>query len=149
MLKKALTTVNIIGVRMTMFNGVGVRNSLTALPSAKPVAFAAIRMPEKVMPTPFVDSEQQADKSCGTGQPAQRGRRKPITWKRRFPWFDRQWSLDMKRVTKAPPTPTFPDGVPFKPIRKLQSFSGRSFQVNAGRRRKIRLSLKRGRRKLL
>ena len=148
MLRKVVRTVNLVGVRMTMFNGIGTAQCLKAS-SAKPVAFAATLMPEKVMPTPFVDTEQQADKNCGTGQPAQRGRRKPITWKRRFPWFDRQWTLDMKRVTKAPATPTFPNGVPFKPIRKLQSFSGRSFQVNAGRRRKIRLSLKRGRRKLL
>lgn len=148
MLRKALGRVNLPGVRMTMFNCVG--TTASAGTAKKPVAFlGASLMPEKIMPTPLVEPERQLDKSCGTGQPAQRGRRKPITWKRRFPWFDRQWTLDMKRVTKAPPTPTFPNGVPFKPIRKLQSFSGRSFQVNAGRRRKIRLSLKRGRRKLL
>ncbi|CUG80406.1 Hypothetical protein, putative [Bodo saltans] len=104
---------------------------------------------DKVMPTQFIIPEVQEKVDCGTGQPAQRGSRKPVVWMRRKPWFDRQWSLDMKRTTKGPATPFFPEGVPFTPIRKLQSFAGRSFKVNAGRRRKIRLSLKRGRRKLL
>jgi hypothetical protein len=104
---------------------------------------------DKVMPTLIMEPELLERVDCGTGQPAQRGRRKPLVWKRRHPWFDRQWTLDMKRRSKGPPTPYFPEGVPFTPIRKLQSFAGRSFKVNAGRRRKVRLSLKRGRRKLL
>ncbi|KAF8279643.1 hypothetical protein TcBrA4_0099950 [Trypanosoma cruzi] len=63
--------------------------------------------------------------------------------------FDRQWSLDLKRAKKGPLTPQFPEGVPFTAIRSFQSFAGKSWKINAGRRRKIRLSLKRGRRKLL
>lgn len=104
---------------------------------------------KKSMPTLLLDGEKLDSLSCGTGQPAQRGRRKPLVWKRRHPWFDRQWSLDLKRMKKGPETPYFPDGVPFTQIRAFQSFSGRSWKINAGRRRKIRLSLKRGRRKLL
>lgn len=103
----------------------------------------------KKMPTPLLDPERLQDFNCGTGQPAQRGRRKPLVWKRRKPWFDHQWSLDLQRVKKGPETPHFPDGVPFTQIRSFQSFAGRSWKINAGRRRKIRLSLKRGRRKLL
>ncbi|KAL7699926.1 hypothetical protein N2W54_005126 [Lotmaria passim] len=103
----------------------------------------------KSMPTPLLDPERLAEISCGTGQPAQRGRRKPLVWKRRQPWFDHQWSLDLQRVKKGPETPHFPDGVPFTQIRAFQSFAGRAWKINAGRRRKIRLSLKRGRRKLL
>ncbi|RHW68337.1 hypothetical protein DPX39_110115800 [Trypanosoma brucei equiperdum] len=104
---------------------------------------------EKRMPTLLIDAPKPEALSCGTGQPAQRGRRKPLVWKRRHPWFDRQWSLDLKRVKKGPLTPQFPEGVPFTQIRSFQSFAGRSWKINAGRRRKIRLSLKRGRRKLL
>lgn len=103
----------------------------------------------KTMPVVLLDAELLDDISCGTGQPAQRGRRKPLVWKRRHPWFNRQWSLDLKRMTKGPETPHFPDGVPFTQVRAFQSFAGRSWKINAGRRRKIRLSLKRGRRKLL
>lgn len=101
------------------------------------------------MPTMLLDAEKLQQLNCGTGQPAQRGRRKPLVWKRRKPWFDHQWSLDLKRVKKGPETPHFPDGVPFTQVRAFQSFAGRSWKINAGRRRKIRLSLKRGRRKLL
>ncbi|CAJ1011174.1 hypothetical protein Q4I28_006487 [Leishmania naiffi] len=103
----------------------------------------------KSMPTPLLNPERLQEISCGTGQPAQRGRRKPLVWKRRKPWFDHQWSLDLQRIKKGPETPHFPDGVPFTQIRAFQSFAGRSWKINAGRRRKIRLSLKRGRRKLL
>lgn len=122
----------------------------------KPALIASTRPSEPVpfvgelrMPTILIDAEQLSPLECGTGQPAQRGRRKPIVWKRRRPWFDHQWSLDLQRVKKGPETPHYPDGVPFTQIRSFQSFSGRSWKVNAGRRRKIRLSLKRGRRKLL
>ncbi|RNF05651.1 hypothetical protein TraAM80_04484 [Trypanosoma rangeli] len=101
------------------------------------------------MPTLLIDIPKVEKLTCGTGQPAQRGRRKPLVWKRRHPWFDRQWSLDLKRAKKGPATPQYPDGVPFTQIRAFQSFAGRSWKINAGRRRKIRLSLKRGRRKLL
>ena len=101
------------------------------------------------MPTPLIGEEAIEDKNVGSGAPPQRGHRKPLVWKRRNPWFTRQWSLDLKRVKKGPETPTFEHGVPFTLIRKFRSFAGRSFKVNAGRRRKIRLSLKRGRRKLL
>ncbi|EPY30691.1 hypothetical protein STCU_03941 [Strigomonas culicis] len=104
---------------------------------------------DKKMPTQLLDAEQLESLSCGTGQPAQRGHRRPLVWKRRQPWFDHQWTLDLKRVKKGPETPHFPEGVPFTQIRAFQSFSGPSFKINAGRRRKIRLSLKRGRRKLL
>ncbi|EPY39030.1 hypothetical protein AGDE_04899 [Angomonas deanei] len=104
---------------------------------------------DRKMPTPLLIAEKLDNLSCGTGQPAQRGRRKPLVWKRRKPWFDHQWSLDLKRVKKGPETPYFPEGVPFTQIRAFQSFAGRSWKINAGRRRKIRLSLKRGRRKLL
>ncbi|KAG5494591.1 hypothetical protein JIQ42_02204 [Leishmania sp. Namibia] len=103
----------------------------------------------KCMPTPLLDPERLQEIGCGTGQPAQRGRRKPLVWKRRKPWFDHQWSLDLKRIKKGPETSHFPDGVPFTQIRAFQSFAGRAWKINAGRRRKIRLSLKRGRRKLL
>ncbi|ORC88446.1 uncharacterized protein TM35_000173180 [Trypanosoma theileri] len=106
-------------------------------------------LPRKEMPTLLIDTPKIEEMTCGTGQPAQRGRRKPIVWKRRHPWFDRQWSLDLKRAKKGPSTPQFPEGVPFTQIRSFQSFAGRSWKINAGRRRKIRLSLKRGRRKLL
>lgn len=106
-------------------------------------------MDQLKMPTLLIDPEQLQKLQCGTGQPAQRGRRKPLVWKRRDPWFHHQWSLDLNRVRKGPETPLFPDGVPFSQIRSFQSFSGRAWKVNAGRRRKIRLSLKRGRRKLL
>lgn len=115
--------------------------------SEKP--FAINLLEKKSFPTPWIDPERLLDHSCGTGQPAQRGRRKPLVWKRRKPWFDHQWTLDLKRVKKGPETPYFPEGVPFTQIRSFQSFSGRSWKTNAGRRRKIRLSLKRGRRKLL
>ncbi|EAN89822.1 hypothetical protein TcYC6_0054040 [Trypanosoma cruzi] len=104
---------------------------------------------EKRMPTLLIDVPKVENLTCGTGQPAQRGRRKPLVWKRRHPWFDRQWSLDLKRAKKGPLTPQFPEGVPFTAIRSFQSFAGKSWKINAGRRRKIRLSLKRGRRKLL
>lgn len=114
----------------------------------RPVLVLPVLMP-KSMPTPLIDVEKLQKVDCGTGQPAQRGRRKPLVWKRRKPWFDHQWSLDLNRVRKGPETPHFPDGVPFTQIRAFQSFAGRSWQINAGRRRKIRLSLKRGRRKLL
>lgn len=103
----------------------------------------------KSMPTPLLDPERLQELGCGTGQPAQRGRRKPLVWRRRKPWFDHQWSLDLKRIKKGPETPHFPEGVPFTQIRAFQSFAGRAWKINAGRRRKIRLSLKRGRRKLL
>jgi hypothetical protein len=155
-------------IRMTAFNGVGViqvgvpaqlprahplplpRPTLSRPTPPPPAAPPVMQDPaDKVMPTPFVDAEQQQSKDCGTGQPAQRGRRKPLVWKRRTMWFDRQWTLDMKRVYKAPATPTFPNGTPFKQIRGLRSFAGRGFKINSGRRRKHRMSLKRGRRKLL
>lgn len=117
-------------------------------PPLKPQAIVPL-LEQLHVPTPFLDAEKLDEYSCGTGQPAQRGRRKPLVWKRRKPWFDHQWSLDLNRVTKGPQTPYFPDGVPFTQIRSFQAFSGRSWKINAGRRRKIRLSLKRGRRKLL
>eukprot|EP00796_Vickermania_ingenoplastis_P013352 gene13352-9184_t len=110
---------------------------------------AATPLADLKMPTPLIDPERLERLGCGTGQPAQRGRRKPLVWKRRKPWFDHQWSLDLQRERKGPSTPHFPDGVPFTQIRSFQSFAGRSWKLNAGRRRKIRLSLKRGRRKLL
>nr|CCC53978.1 conserved hypothetical protein [Trypanosoma vivax Y486] len=113
------------------------------------IGVAHFRQWEKQMPTLLLEASPLDVLTCGTGQPAQRGRRKPIVWKRRHPWFDRQWSLDLKRIKKGPSTPQFPEGVPFTQIRAFQSFSGRSWKINAGRRRKIRLSLKRGRRKLL
>ncbi|CCW70555.1 unnamed protein product [Phytomonas sp. Hart1] len=116
-------------------------------------SIAQVRRPsvciENSLPTFLIDADKPPLLECGTGQPAQRGRRKPLVWKRRHPWFDRQWSLDLKRIKKGPETPHFPEGVPFTPIRAFQSFSGRSWKINAGRRRKIRLSLKRGRKKLL
>jgi hypothetical protein len=116
----------------------------------KPLPFnPAACITDKVMPTPFIDSEQQKSKDCGTGSPQQRGHRKPMVWRRRKPWFDRQWTLDLLRQSKGPATPTFPEGTPFSLIRKFQSFAGRSWGINSGRRRKIRRSLKRGRRKLL
>lgn len=115
-----------------------------------PVVPTSILPPNnKSMPTPLLDPERLQELSCGTGQPAQRGRRKPLVWKRRKPWFHHQWSLDLQRVKKGPETPHFPEGVPFTQIRAFQSFAGRAWKINAGRRRKIRLSLKRGRRKLL
>ncbi|KPA84555.1 hypothetical protein ABB37_01090 [Leptomonas pyrrhocoris] len=115
-----------------------------------PVVPTSILPPNnKSMPTSLLDPERLGELGCGTGQPAQRGRRKPLVWKRRKPWFDHQWSLDLQRVKKGPETPHFPDGVPFTQIRAFQSFAGRAWKINAGRRRKIRLSLKRGRRKLL
>jgi hypothetical protein len=117
--------------------------------TATPMLFRAHVEPSKVMPTPLVGEEPVEDKAVGTGAPPQRGRHKPLVWKRRNPWFTRQWTLDLHRVKKGPETPTFEHGVPFTLIRTFRSFAGRSFKVNAGRRRKIRLSLKRGRRKLL
>lgn len=141
-------------IRMTSFFRSGVVAAGVAAP-AKPIPSpiflqgAGFDPADKVMPTPLIGVERQEDKNCGTGQPAQRGHRKGNVWQRRHPWFSRQWTLDMKRVTKGPSTPFFPEGVPFEPIRKLKSFAGRSFRINAGRRRKVRLSLKRGRRKLL
>lgn len=148
-------------VKMTSFKNSGVLQCLpkpmqplampksTLFDAALPCSATLHDPTDKVMPTQFIDAERQQTKDCGTGQPAQRGSRKPIPWQRRSPWFDRQWSLDMKKIVKAPATPYFPEGVPFTQIRKFQSFSGRSWKINAGRRRKIRLSLKRGRRKLL
>lgn len=117
--------------------------------SCRQKPFAINPLEKKSLPTPWIDEEKLMEHNCGTGQPAQRGRRKPLVWKRRKPWFDHQWTLDLKRAKKGPETPYFPEGVPFTQIRSFQSFSGRSWKTNAGRRRKIRLSLKRGRRKLL
>lgn len=147
MLPRRITKCVVPVVRVTAFTGPTAGMGSRNLPST----FAPLPSPlmQKTMPTLLIDNEVLQNLTCGTGQPAQRGRRKPLVWKRRQPWFDHQWSLDLKRVKKGPETPHFPDGVPFTQIRAFQSYAGRSWKINAGRRRKIRLSLKRGRRKLL
>lgn len=149
MLSRALTKTWVPLFKATSFQGM----TKYTMPSS--IALQGDRVPrahvelDKVMPTQMIREEIQDEISLGTGHPAQRGHRKPLVWKRRNPWFTKQWTLDLKRVKKGPETPHFPEGVPFTMIRKFKSFSGRGWKVNAGRRRKIRLSLKRGRRKLL
>jgi hypothetical protein len=146
MLSRALSKTWVPAVKATCFK--------STLPAGKMIMpshslFTAHVEPAKVMPNPLIGEEAVEDKAVGTGAPPQRGHHKPLVWKRRCPWFTRQWTLDLHRVKKGPETPTFENGVPFTLIRTFRPFAGRSFRVNAGRRRKIRLSLKRGRRKLL
>ena len=83
----------------------------------------------------------------GSGNPPQRGSRKPGRWSRRLSPFYRQWSLDLLRKRKGPATPAFPDGAPFTLIRKFKWAAGRAYRVNTGRRFKLYMSLKRGSRK--
>ena len=104
-------------------------------------------MPAIDMPTPQLDEILTEDKSMGTGVPRNPGRRKPIVWRRKNQVFRRQFSLDLRRQTKGPSTPAFPDGVPFTMIRRFIQFSP-GFHVKTGLRRKVRNSLKRGRRRL-
>lgn len=163
MIGRLSTISSVVGVRATSF-GVNKMAGKQLPMRATPVLHLSMSRPlmptltlaspipmdpaDKVMPTPLLDPKPQEEKSMGTGHPQQRGKRKVIQWLRRKPWFHRQWSLDLARVSKGPSTPTFPNGVPFTKIRKFVAFSGPGFGINVGHRRKHRLSLKRGRRRL-
>ncbi len=149
MLGRVLSRTWVPAVKATMFKSTPSSEIKILKASVIPFQFRAHVELSKVMPTPLVGEEVVENKTIGSGSPPQRGHHKPLVWKRRCPWFSRQWTLDLHRVKKGPTTPTFENGVPFTLIRTVRPFAGRSFRVNAGRRRKIRLSLKRGRRKLL
>ena len=155
MLNRACVVASLRGVRATSF-GVplsqqGPKAPQMCLASIMPLRMAApAPLPihlEKVMPTPQLDESPTEDKSMGTGVPRNPGRRKPIVWSRKNQVFRRQFTLNLLRQTKGPSTPTFKDGVPFTMIRRFVQFSP-GFHVKTGLRRKVRNSLKRGRRRL-
>ena len=156
MLSRVCVVASLRGVRATSF-GVplsqqGPKAPQMCLAALMPIRLAAAPAPlpvhqEIFMPTPQLDETPAEDKSMGTGVPRNPGRRKPQVWNRKNQVFRRQYTLNLLRQSKGPSTPTFKDGVPFKMIRRFIQFSP-GFHVKTGLRRKVRNSLKRGRRRL-
>lgn len=63
---------------------------------------------------------------------------------RRTQWFDRQWKLEILRPQKGPPTPAFPEGVPFEKVSNFIRFTGAA-TPGSHIKKKSYPSLKRGR----